>query len=308
MSNMIKKLLKKTIIQPEKLVFMGLKAKGFESHFETVSGCQIHYIVKRGNPDLPWYVFVHGYSANAVHWNEVLVKVARSGHTVLALDMPGHGFSQEHPESLSFESLYQSVVGLVTKIVPSKFFVVGNSLGGAITLRLAGEHGHLLHGAVVISPAGKFDSQEEWTAFRKNLEIKTFKQAKEFLNKIYHAPPWYVPLLVPMVIRNIGRVGIGQLLDSVDVNEYDKHSKSFSVPTLLIWGQEEKLLPKKQLEYFKMHLPESVKIEEPPLVGHCPQLDNPGWLATRLLTFFESKNLAAHQKHSQKANQQQKQI
>ena len=57
------------------------------------------------------------------------------------------------------------------------------------------------------------------------------------------------------------------------------------MPTLLVWGRAERILPASGLAFFRAHLPPHARIEEPERCGHSPHLDRPAWLARTLVDF-----------------------
>jgi pimeloyl-ACP methyl ester carboxylesterase len=63
------------------------------------------------------------------------------------------------------------------------------------------------------------------------------------------------------------------------------------VPTLLLWGSSEKLLPAEMLAYYRAHLPASARIEVVEGVGHVPQMERPRDTVRRLVAFAEETGL-----------------
>src|SRR5690606_32408879 len=60
---------------------------------------------------------------------------------------------------------------------------------------------------------------------------------------------------------------------------------ALTLPTLLIWGREERVLPRAHLAFFADHLPAQAEIEEWPDLGHVGFVEQPGGLVRRSLTF-----------------------
>jgi pimeloyl-ACP methyl ester carboxylesterase len=46
-------------------------------------------------------------------------------------------------------------------------------------------------------------------------------------------------------------------------------------------------MPREMLAWYRRHLPSHATIEEPDALGHCPQVDDPGWTARRIRVFTE---------------------
>ena len=67
---------------------------------------------------------------------------------------------------------------------------------------------------------------------------------------------------------------------------------SLRVPTLLVWGGQEKLLPKSAPEFFRRNLPpEFGRVDVVEGYGHLPQLEFPRDLIARVVNFAAEKKL-----------------
>jgi magnesium chelatase accessory protein len=86
----------------------------------------------------PLVLLLHGSGASAHSWAEILPLL--SGHaTVLAPDLPGHGFTTGAPYSdLTLPRLRESLAALIGALkLPRPALVVGHSAGAALALRWA---------------------------------------------------------------------------------------------------------------------------------------------------------------------------
>ena len=72
----------------------------------------------------------------------------------------------------------------------------------------------------------------------------------------------------------------------------DGELSSLRVPTLLLWGGQEKLLPKSGPEFFRRNFPQGVgHVEVVEQFGHIPQLEFPRELISRVVKFAAEKRL-----------------
>ncbi|GGT28447.1 alpha/beta fold hydrolase [Nonomuraea spiralis] len=96
-------------------------------------------------------VFVHGLAGSATNWTDLMdeLKDTVTGH---ALDLPGAGFSPA-PEDGDYTVAHhaRSVVELMEHTGPAHLF--GNSLGGAVAVRVAAARPDLVRSLTLISPA-----------------------------------------------------------------------------------------------------------------------------------------------------------
>lgn len=96
-------------------------------------------------------VFVHGLAGAATNWTDLMdeLKDTVTGH---AIDLPGAGFSPVPADGdYSVAAHAGAVVGLLEHTGPAHLF--GNSLGGAIAVRVAASRPDLVRSLTLVSPA-----------------------------------------------------------------------------------------------------------------------------------------------------------
>ena len=86
---------------------------------------------KKGSPAL---LFVHGWSCKRTYWNPQLDYFSNS-HTVMAIDLPGHGDSPAGGEN-NIAGYGANVLNAAEEL-PSPVVLVGHSMGGAVALEAA---------------------------------------------------------------------------------------------------------------------------------------------------------------------------
>jgi len=104
-------------------------------------------------------VFVHGLGGSATNWTDLmgLLRHAERGAAALtsaAIDLPGFGFSPPPASAdYSLDARVAAVISLIEKLGTWPVHLVGNSLGGAISTRIAARRPHLVRTLTLISPA-----------------------------------------------------------------------------------------------------------------------------------------------------------
>ena len=104
------------------------------SRFVLASGLRWHVQVIGEGPTL---LLLHG-SGSATHsWRDVARILARD-FTVVALDLPGHGFTDTPSgDGLSLNGMAREVAGLLSVLDVKPVAVVGHSAGAAVALRMS---------------------------------------------------------------------------------------------------------------------------------------------------------------------------
>jgi pimeloyl-ACP methyl ester carboxylesterase len=116
-----------------------------------------------GDPEL---VFLHGGAQNAHTWDTVILAL---GRPAVAVDLPGHGHSDRRPDMDYGPWRNADVVAeVVGQVAPHAGSVVGMSLGGATTIRLAATRPDLVRRAVLVDVTPQInDPSREMTTIER---------------------------------------------------------------------------------------------------------------------------------------------
>lgn len=97
-------------------------------------------------------VLVHGLGGSHVNWLAVAPDLARSGR-VLALDLAGFGRTPPGPRTASIEDNRELLDRFLGEVVKAPAVLVGNSMGGLISLMEAADRPARVAGLVLVDPA-----------------------------------------------------------------------------------------------------------------------------------------------------------
>jgi pimeloyl-ACP methyl ester carboxylesterase len=97
-------------------------------------------------------LFVHGLEGSSRNWTD-LIDVLRSRLACEAMDLPGFGDSPPRPDGrYSIAALAQTVIALIRKH-GKPVHLIGNSLGGAVCVKVAAARPDLIRTLTLVSPA-----------------------------------------------------------------------------------------------------------------------------------------------------------
>lgn len=252
----------------------------------------LRYVV-RGPAGAPPLLLLHGLGDSLAGWAQVIGPLSRDRRVHL-LDLPGHGLSARPPD-WRFETLVAAVRSYAKhafeapprsrgKATPSHApppMIVGHSLGGWIALRLA----RTLPVAALqlINPGGAMLDRALWAPFRELVSARDRRGVERYLEAAFHEPPLALKLLPGEVVKAMWSESAQGILGAVLEQDFvsDAELAALKVPTRLIWGARDRLLPPGTREFFQRGIPDAdfVELED---TGHLPHLESPRALVAAL--------------------------
>jgi pimeloyl-ACP methyl ester carboxylesterase len=250
-----------------------------------------------GQPEL---VLLHGGSQNAHTWDTVALALQRP---LVAVDLPGHGHSDRRPDrEYGPWRNAEAVASVIEPVAPAAKGVVGMSLGGVTTIRLAASRPDLTRRAVVVdvTPQTSRTSQTLTRAERGSVALvegpTTFESLEVMVDAAAAASPNRSRSAVARGVRHNAR----QLLDGRWAWRYDLFGErpaamtdfsplwadvsAITVPVLLVLGGDSKFVTGEDVAEFRRRLP-TVRVEVVAAAWHAIQSDQPLALA-RLVEDF----------------------
>ncbi len=166
----------------------------------------LNYVVEGNGPPV---ILIHGVGAELHSWNDVVPALAAT-HTVLRMDLRGHGKSPPVVPPFSLEGFADDIIAVLDREGIDRADVVGFSLGGLIAQRIALDHpervGRL---ALLATVAGRTEEERRRVASRHAVILRdgiaaVTEGAKErwFTEKFAAANPERVALRIRQLVAN----------------------------------------------------------------------------------------------------------
>jgi len=266
---------------------------GIRTYTVRLNGCQVHFYAKRGVGGGPPAVLLHGLGASGLAYFKVFSSLAQKLSAVYALDFPGFGFSPLPPEGpLSLEAMAELAQSFLAEELQQPVFLFGHSMGGALAAQVASQNPERVRALCLWAPAGARISPEAAAGLSKLFEVHTARQARALLRRLFVHTPWYaewfagsfVPMLDTPAVRAIGASDMQRCLEPSVLHR-------LHMPTLLVWGACERLLPPEGIGYFREHLPKGAAVLEVKGFGHMPQWESPKKCMRIWWEFAQSRGL-----------------
>lgn len=255
-----------------------LVRRGVESRYVETGGVRVHLYDARGDGDLPPVVMLHGIGASASPFAPILARLRKKSRRVLAVDAPGHGFSETPKGSLGIDRFRDALIAVLDRELSEPALVVGNSLGGAMALHYAIARKARVAGLVLTSPGGApVEDPHERERFLSGFSVKNLRDARAFLDRLHHEVPWYGPLVAADLVRIFNKAAVRGILDSIEPGHFFAPGDfdGLTMPIHVLWGKSDRIIPASCLAFFKKNLPAHAVFEEPEGIGHSPHLEDP---------------------------------
>ncbi len=277
----------------------------------------VHFVDHGGPSDAPLLVCVHGLGGSLVNWS-ALAPLLTGRCRVLALDLAGFGHTRSGSRSTSVQSNQQLLDRFLREVAGTPAILVGNSMGGLISILQAARQPKSIAGLVLIDPAlpiGPLARPDPlvlatFAAFavpavgRRLLAYRrstsSAEAAADDMLRLCCADPSRVPAHVvaqhvemAQKRREYGDVD-GELLTAArslmwvlaDRGRYAAMQRSIEVPVLLLHGDRDRLVPIAAARAAAAANPEW-RFEVAEGAGHVPQLEVPDWTAAQVLGWLD---------------------
>jgi pimeloyl-ACP methyl ester carboxylesterase len=239
-------------------------------------------------------VFIHGLSGCWANWLEQLPVLAGK-HRVITLDLPGFGASPMPEEEITISGYARLLDRLLGELDIDAATVVGNSMGGFIAAELAIAHPQRVERLVLISAAGisTFENagtmravptlrrlervlamSGAWVASKSDTVASRARLREATMNVVVRHPSRLPAALAAEQLRGAGKPGFMQALESI--LEYDVRERlpEIACPTLIVWGDGDRLINVRDAEVFAELIPDSRKVTFED-TGHMAMLERP---------------------------------
>jgi pimeloyl-ACP methyl ester carboxylesterase len=253
--------------------------------FWSWNGRQIHYLEKgTGSKHI---VLLHGFAANTYTWRNQVDELVKKGFHVWALDFLGFGFSDK-PQDVDYDAdLYRSqVLDFMDAMHIPKAHLVGHSMGGIVALNLAGNEPRRFHSLTLIDSTGyEMELPFVFSLTKKMgktlLPLFSRTLIHQILKQLYYDHSLITQEQIDAYWTPFKLAGsrettlkILKMFDNQIFRDQQPTYKNIKIPTLIIFGKEDRWIPISHLELFTKDIPHAKQavIDN---CGHAPQEECP---------------------------------
>ena len=261
-----------------------------ESKFLPVLGMQVHYTIEGPESDTVPLVLIHGTSASLHTWDSLTV-LLKDKKKIIRFDLPAFGLTGPNKENTYNADVYNIFVdSVLEKLKVASCIVAGNSLGGSIAWHYALYNKTRVQQLILLDASGYPKKNEKGSLgfkiasmpvinnllVKKSLEgvfVDKTKINDESINR-YH----------DLLLREGNRKAALSIFKA-GFKPDPAPIKTISIPTLIIWGDQDQLINVSNAYLFNKDIKGS-KLVVLKNVGHAPMEETPTKVATAIRAFL----------------------
>lgn len=280
-------------------------------------GWKIRYTVIHNPQSQVPVILLHGFGGSIGHWRQNIAELAKY-HTVYALDLLGFGASDKPVASYGIGLWVEQVYEFWQTFVQVPAVLVGNSIGSVISITAAATHPEMARGVVMISLPDTSSSEESIPVAIRPLvrRLKATLTSPLLLQPLFYLvrQPWIVKRwaglayackeaitdelleILTAPARDLGSArAFCAILRAMLSPRFSPCVRSIltnlKIPSLLLWGQQDRMIPLELARRFLGYNP-TLQLIEVENAGHCAHDERPEQVNQELLSWIQTQVLA----------------
>jgi pimeloyl-ACP methyl ester carboxylesterase len=247
-------------------------------------------------------MFIHGLGGCWQNWLENLPRLAQERRCI-ALDLPGFSESEMPSEKITISGYGETVTALGRKLgLEEPVDLIGNSMGGFIAAEIGINHADFARQIVLCSAAGisitNLRRRPVLTAARLTAAATNFVLARResmvkrpglrhaVLAYVFRHPSRIDPDLAYHLMSGTGSPGFIPALDALTDYDFRDRLEDVKVPVLLVWGEDDNLVPVEDADEFERLIPDARKVILDD-TGHVAMLERPETFNDLVVEFLD---------------------
>lgn len=245
-------------------------------------------------------LFIHGLGSSADRWLDIPDALSIYYHTI-AVDLIGFGRSDK-PTDLNYtiEKFSEFILEFIEKIGLSsddrKITLVGHSLGGYIAVEFAIRNMALIEKLVLVDSSGFLKGPTPLLKQYLNAaKYPSYENVRNVFEQMVSQPWKVLPVVINTFISMINSPSAKYPFESAYQNstttqiDLSRVKSIEDIPTLIIWGSNDNLIPLEHIEPFKQVF-KNYRVEIIEDAGHAPFVEKPAIVCEMLHSFLSQNN------------------
>ncbi|RZL07534.1 MAG: alpha/beta hydrolase [Rubrivivax sp.] len=269
------------------------------SRFVAVQGMQVHLRDEGPQDDPEPIVLLHGTSASLHTWDG-WVAALKGQRRVIRLDLPGFGLTGPTPDHDYHLTRYTAfMAALLEELQLNKVVLAGNSFGGTVAWMTADAYPQRVSRLILVDAGGYPYKPTSIPIGFKLAQVPALKplmanllprsMIESSVRNVYGDPSKVTPELIDryyeITLREGNRRALRERFTQSPGGEHAERIAQLKLPTLILWGSEDHLIPPDNAERFQRDIAGSQLVMFRGL-GHVPQEEDPAATVAAVKTFL----------------------
>jgi pimeloyl-ACP methyl ester carboxylesterase len=274
------------------LDYLKTKYANKESEFMSINGIQVHFRDQGPVTDSLPLVLIHGTGASLHTWEPWVAELIATKR-IVTFDLPAYGLTGPNANHDYSQKAYVDLLdSLLIKLKINRCILGGNSLGGSVSWNYAIQHAEKIKKLILIDAGGyPLNSTSVPIAFKlakvpilNNLleKITPRSMVESSVKNVYFDPKKvsnelidrYFELTLREGNRRAFKERMASSKNTISKNNTSQLIKTIKVPTLVLWGDHDQLIPVASAYKFHEDLPNDTLVILKNL-GHVPMEEDP---------------------------------
>jgi pimeloyl-ACP methyl ester carboxylesterase len=229
------------------------------------------------------FLILHGWGGSSDSWRKI-IEILEIKYKVICPDLPGFGKTKIPETPWALNDFVNWLKEFTEELNLKDFFLLGHSFGGRVAVKFSISFPEKVKKLILLSPAG---IKQEWgtrekiifrlakignAIFSKSLLLRFRESTRNLFYSILRVKDY-------SKVKGVMKETMKRIVEEDLLPELSK----IQVETLIVWGQNDKIVPLKYARLFKDRIKNS-KIEILPKIGHSPHLEDSEKLAEVLIS------------------------
>ena len=208
---------------------------------------------------------------------------------VISFDQRGHGGSDKPGGGYDLTTIVDDVLAFLEALDLPPAVVVGSSSGGYVAQQLAVAHPERVAGLALVgaprSLQGRPPFLDEIAQLTDPIDPAWMRASIEWFPRFQPVPDWYIDDRVQDGLACPAHSCLGTLLGLIDAVPPTQVG-TISVPTVILWGERDDLLPRVDADLLQEAIPDS-RLVMLPDTGHLVLWEQPARVASEVMSLIE---------------------
>ncbi|MDL4840439.1 alpha/beta fold hydrolase [Aquibacillus rhizosphaerae] len=269
-------------------------------HKEMITIGNLHVYCEYVLNNKPPIILIHGFVSSTYTFKHIIPLLAEK-FSVVAIDLPGFGRSEKSKKFIySFKNYAKLIVECLNFFNLNKVTIVGHSMGGQIALYMAKYFPDKLTNLILLSSSGYLEKVKNPLFFGSYLPFSRFfleryikrKNVRSSVENVFYNHQLITEELlkefqIPLMDKDF-YISLLRLLRHREGDFTTEQLLEIQVPTLLIWGSEDKVVPVEIGNRLVTDLP-NAKLITYEKTGHLLTHERPLKLYNDIVTYTSEK-------------------